>query len=38
MSNYKPKHSRSNSYEQQSSQMSKEEYRIKNRKEPMRMQ
>ena len=33
MSNYKPKHSRSNSYEQQSSQMSKEEYRIKKEQE-----
>lgn len=33
MSNYKPKHSRSNSSEQQSSQMSKEEYRIKKEQE-----
>ena len=33
MSNYRPKHSRSNSYEQQSPQMSKEEYRIKKEQE-----
>ena len=33
MSNYKPKHSRSKSYEQQSPQMSKEEYRIKKEQE-----
>ena len=33
MSNYRPKHSRSKSYEQQSPQMSKEEYRIKKEQE-----